>query len=71
MFSNTTPSNIEWIRVGRELNSRETERERERETECCCGWVTAWAINCTVGQILIAARERIIQVLIKMNIKII
>ncbi len=47
------------------------QRNRERETECFCGWVTAWAINCTVGQILITARERIILVPIKMNIKII
>ncbi len=49
----------------------ERQRERERETECFCGWVTAWAINCTVGQILITARETIILDLIKMNIKII
>jgi hypothetical protein len=43
----------------------ERERERERERECCCGQVTAWAINLTVGQIFIPARERIILDLIK------
>jgi hypothetical protein len=39
--------------------------------ECCCERDTAWAINLTVGQIFISARERIVLYLIKMNIKII
>jgi hypothetical protein len=57
--------------VGRELNCGETEKERGKETECCCGWVMVRAINFSVGQIFIAARERIILDLIKINIKII
>ncbi len=44
---------IEQRRVGKEVNSGETEKERGREMECCCGWVTGWAINLTVGQIFI------------------
>ncbi len=51
--------------------SAERQREGERETECCCRRVMAWAINLTVGQIFITARERIILDLIKMSIKII
>jgi hypothetical protein len=62
---------IERKRVGRELNSGETKRERGREGECCSKRVTASAINLTVRQIFMAARERIILGLIKMNVKII
>ncbi len=62
---------IERKRVGRELNSGETKRERGREVECCSQRVTASAINLPVGQIFMAARERIILGLIKMDIKII
>jgi hypothetical protein len=49
---------------------RERQRERDRQTECCSKRVTAWAINLTVRQIFMAARERIILDLIKMSIKI-
>jgi hypothetical protein len=50
---------------------REREIEKERESECCSKRVTVWAINLTVGQIFMAARERIIILdLIKINIKI-
>ena len=70
-FQNTTPFYIEWKRVGRKLNGGETERVRGRETECCCRWVTVWAINLAIGQIFITARERRLLDLIKMKIKII
>jgi hypothetical protein len=56
---------------GVRLNSRESGGEREREMECCSKRVLAWAIKVAVGQIFMTARERIIQDLIKMNIKII
>jgi hypothetical protein len=46
-------------------------RTTGREVECCGKRVMAWAINLTVGQIFMAASERIIRDLIKMNIKII
>ena len=69
-FQNTTPFYIERKRVGRELNRGETERERGRETECCYKRVAAWAMNLTVVQIFMTARERIIRDLINMNIKI-
>ncbi len=46
------------------------ERQRARERQHCGKWVMVWAINLTIGQIFMAARERIIQNLIKMNIKI-
>jgi hypothetical protein len=49
---------------------RDRETETERETECCSKRVTTWAINLTIGQIFMAARERIILDLIKINIKI-
>jgi len=51
----------------------ERQRERGRETAAkkCCKGVMVWAINLTVGQIFITAREKIILALIKMNIKII
>ncbi len=39
---------IQWKRVGRELNSGETERERE--SECCCEMVAAWEINLAIGE---------------------
>ncbi len=55
----------------RAMQWRDRERERDRQTDCCCKRVTEWAINLTVGQIFITARERIILDLIKMNIEII
>jgi hypothetical protein len=50
---------------------RDRERKRGRVTECCCRRVMAWAINLTIEQMFITARERIILDLIKINIKII
>jgi hypothetical protein len=51
--------------------SKLAERETERDRKCCYKRVAAWAVNLTVGQIFITARERIIQDVIKMDIKII
>jgi hypothetical protein len=52
------------------LVERQRERERGRETECCYKRVAAWAMNLTIVQIFMTARERIIRDLINMNIKI-
>jgi hypothetical protein len=49
----------------------ERQKERGRETKHSYKRVAAWAMNLTIGQIFITARERIILGLIKMNIKII
>ncbi len=54
-------------RLGNRLNSGETERETER----CSKSVLAWAINLTVGQMFMTARDRIIRDFIKIDIKII
>ncbi len=49
----------------------ERQKERGRETKHSYERVAAWAINLTIEQIFITARERIILDLIKTNIKII
>ncbi len=58
-----------YIFIWAESKLVERQRERGRDTEHSYGRVVAWAINLTVGQIFITARERIILDLIKMNIK--
>jgi hypothetical protein len=57
---------IQQKRVAREQAIGKTDKQRE--TERSCERVAVWAINLTVGQIFITARERIIIGLIKMNI---
>jgi hypothetical protein len=57
--------------VGREQDSRDTEREKGREIEHCSKRVLASAINLTVGQMFMTAKERIIGYFIKMDINII
>ncbi len=67
-----TPFYVEWKRLGNKLNSGETERERGREIKSVeAKGVFVWAINLAIGQIFMAARERIIRDLIELNIKII
>jgi hypothetical protein len=57
-----------YIQQKRGAKSKLSERQTNRETERSCERVAVWAINLTVGQIFITARERIIIGLIKMDI---
>jgi len=50
---------------------RDRERGKEREMEHCSERVLASAINLTVGQMFMTAKERIIGYFIKMEINII